>query len=30
MNKVDAVSGATVSYKGFFEAGQMALEKAIK
>lgn len=30
LNKVDAVSGATVSYKGFFEAGQMALEKAIK
>ncbi|MBQ8920062.1 MAG: FMN-binding protein [Acidaminococcaceae bacterium] len=30
LNKVDAVSGATVSYKGLFEAGQMALEKAIK
>ena len=29
-DEVDAVSGATVSYKGFFEAGQMALEKAIK
>ncbi len=30
LNRVDAVSGATVSYKGFFEAGQMALEKAVK
>jgi len=30
LNKVDAVSGATISYKGFFEAGQTALEKAIK
>ena len=30
MNKVDAVSGATYSYKAFFEAGQHALEKAAK
>ena len=30
MNKVDAISGATYSYKAFFEAGQHALEKAGK
>lgn len=30
MNKVDAISGATYSYKAFMEAGQHALEKAAK
>ena len=30
LNKVDAISGATISYKALFEAGQMALERAIK
>ncbi|MBP2634401.1 MAG: FMN-binding domain protein [Firmicutes bacterium] len=30
MDKVDAVSGATVSYKQFLEAGKKALDQARK